>query len=523
MIKYIGNVSQVTENKPSISMDTNICVIDEISKAISQTKGCLLLDVDAGSSTNRTVYTFVGSPEDVVVGALNAAKIAFQFIDMAKHEGEHPRMGALDVCPFIPVRNVTMEECVYSANLFGKSLADELHVPVYLYGEAALNESRRSLPAIRAGEYEALPEKLKKAEWTPDFGPATFVPRWGATVTGARKFLIAYNINLLCTKELAHRIALNIREQGRSKNQPGRLKQVQGMGWYLDEENIAQVSTNLLDFETTPLHVVYEEVCKDAKDLNLPVVGSQLVGLIPKKAMLDAAEFYIKKENIFILEEEHKIRLFITFSKIIQYEDREKGSLVSLSLHTFVQKVGARSAAPGGGSVSAAISSLGAALGCMVGLMTYGKRQFEELDPVMRQLIPPFHQAMNQLIAIVDRDTLAFSSYMVRFAMKLPKQTPREKERRTTAMQLGLKNAVDVPFSLAEKINSLWPFLKEMAQHGNIALRTDLIFSCVAVKALEAGVFGAYFNVVTNLKDITDEDFTQQVGIVHICLKLWTI
>ncbi|KAL7991426.1 hypothetical protein Chor_015682, partial [Crotalus horridus] len=465
-------------------------VIDEIGKAISQTKGCLLLDVDAGPSTNRTVYTFVGSPEDVVVGALNAAKIAFQLIDMAKHKGEHPRMGALDVCPFIPVRNVTMEECIYSANLFGRCLADELHVPVYLYGEASLKESRRSLPAIRAGEYEALPEKLKKTEWTPDFGPATFVPRWGATVTGARKFLIAYNINLLCTKELAHRIALNIREQGRSKSQPGRLKQVQGMGWYLDEENIAQVSTNLLDFETTPLHVVYEEVCKDAKDLNLPVVGSQLVGLIPKKAMLDVAEFYIKKENIFILEEEHKIRL----------------------------KVGARSAAPGGGSVSAAISSLGAALGCMVGLMTYGKRQFEDLDPVMRQLIPPFHQTMNQLIAIVDRDSLAFSSYMD--AMKLPKQTSEEKERRTAAMQLGLKNAVDVPFSLAEKVNSLWPFLKEMAQHGNIACKSDIQ---VAAKALEAGVFGAYFNVIINLKDITDEDFTQQVGIVHICLELWTI
>ncbi|XP_026534813.1 formimidoyltransferase-cyclodeaminase [Notechis scutatus] len=514
-------MSKLVECVPNFSEGNNKKVIDEISKAISETKGCLLLDVDSGSSTNRTVYTFVGSPEDVVVGALNAAKIAFQFIDMAKHKGEHPRMGALDVCPFIPVRNVTMQECVYSANLFGKCLADELHVPVYLYGEAALNESRRSLPAIRAGEYEALPEKLEKAEWTPDFGPATFVPRWGATVTGARKFLIAYNINLLCTKELAHRIALNIREQGRSKNQPGRLKQVQGMGWYLDEENIAQVSTNLLDFETTPLHVVYEEVCKDAKDLNLPVVGSQLVGLIPKKAMLDAAEFYIKKENIFILEEEHKIRLVINrlgldslspFSpkeRIIEdmvKDDREKDSLVSLSLRTFVQKVGARSAAPGGGSVSAAISSLGAALGCMVGLMTYGKRQFEELDPVMRQLIPPFHQAMNQLIAIVDRDSLAFSSYMD--AMKLPKQTPEEKERRATAMQLGLKNAVDVPFSLAEKINSLWPFLKEMAQHGNIACKSDIQ---VAVKALEAGVFGAYFNVITNLKDITDEDFTQQM------------
>ncbi|XP_013917391.1 PREDICTED: formimidoyltransferase-cyclodeaminase [Thamnophis sirtalis] len=514
-------MSKLVECVPNFSEGNNKKVIDEISKAISQTKGCRLLDVDAGPSTNRTVYTFVGNPEDVVLGALNAAKIAFQLIDMAKHKGEHPRMGALDVCPFIPVRNVTMEECICSANLFGKCLADELHVPVYLYGEAALNESRRSLPALRAGEYEALPEKLKKAEWSPDFGPATFVPRWGATVTGARKFLIAYNINLLCTKELAHRIALNIREQGRSKNQPGRLKQVQGIGWYLDEENIAQVSTNLLDFETTPLHVVYEEVCKDAKDLNLPVVGSQLVGLIPKKAMLDAAEFYIKKENLFILEEEHKIRLVINRlgldsltpfnpkERIIEdmvEDDREKDCLVSLSLHTFVQKVGARSAAPGGGSVSAAISSLGAALGCMVGLMTYGKRQFEDLDPIMRQLVPPFHQAMNQLIAIVDRDSLAFSSYMD--AMKLPKQTHEEKERRTAAMQLGLKNAVDVPFSLAEKVNSLWPFLKEMAQHGNIACKSDIQ---VAAKALEAGVFGAYFNVITNLKDISDEDFTQQM------------
>ncbi|XP_061463623.1 formimidoyltransferase-cyclodeaminase isoform X2 [Rhineura floridana] len=481
----------------------------------------MLLDVDAGPSTNRTVYTFAGSPEDVIEGALNAARTAFQHIDMSKHKGEHPRMGALDVCPFIPVRNVTMEECIHCANLFGKRLADELHVPVYLYGKAALKENRISLPAVRTGEYEALPEKLKKPEWTPDFGSATFVPRWGATVTGARTFLIAYNINLLSTKELAHRIALNIREQGRGKDQPGRLKQVQGMGWYLEEQHIAQVSTNLLDFEITPLHKVYEEVCSDAKDLNLPVVGSQLVGLVPKKAILDAADFYINKENLFILEEDHKIRLVINRlgldslspfnpkERIIEdmvQDGKESGSLMSLPLHTFVQKVGARSAAPGGGSVSAAISSLGAALGCMVGLMTYGKRQFEELDPVMRQLIPPFHQTMNELVLMVDTDSLAFSSYMD--AMKLAKNTPEEKERRAAAMQLALKNAAGVPFLLAEKVHSLWPLLKEMAQHGNLACKSDIQ---VAAKALEAGLFGAYFNVVTNLKDITDEDFKQQV------------
>ncbi|XP_044287847.1 formimidoyltransferase-cyclodeaminase isoform X2 [Varanus komodoensis] len=430
-------------------------------------------------------------------------------------------MGALDVCPFIPVRNVAMEECIHSANLFGKRLADELHVPVYLYGEAALKESRRSLPAIRAGEYEGLPKKLREEEWIPDFGPATFVPRWGVTVTGARKFLIAYNVNLLCTKELAHRIALNIREQGRDKDQPGRLKQVQGIGWYLEEENIAQVSTNVLDFETTPLYMVYEEVCSDAKKLNLPVVGSQLVGLVPKKAMLDAAEFYIKKENLFIFEEDHKVRLVINrlgldslspfnpkeriIENMIQ-ESKESGNLLLLPLHTFVQKVGARSAAPGGGSVSATISSLGAALGCMVGLMTYGKRQFEELDSVMRHLIPPFHQAMNELAVMVDTDALAFSTYMD--AMKLPRNTPEEKERRTVAMQLQLKNAVGIPFSVAEKVDSLWPFLKGMAQHGNLACKSDIQ---VAAKALEAGVFGAYFNVVTNLKDITDEGFKQEV------------
>nr|XP_020670495.1 formimidoyltransferase-cyclodeaminase isoform X1 [Pogona vitticeps] len=515
-------MSKLVECVPNFSEGNNKEVIDKIGKAISQTSGCVLLDVDAGPSTNRTVYTFVGSPEDIIEGALNAARTAFHLIDMGKHQGEHPRMGALDVCPFIPVRNVSMEECVHCAKIFGKRLADELHVPVYLYGEAARNESRRSLPAIRAGEYEALPEKLRKVEWTPDFGSADFVPTWGATVTGARKFLIAYNINLLCTKELAHRIALNIREQGRGKDQPGRLNKVQGMGWYLDEENIAQVSTNLLDFETTPLHRVYEEVCSDAKDLNLPVVGSQLVGLVPKKAMLDAAEFYIKKENLFILEEDHKIRLVISklgldslspfnpkeriIEDMIQDKENGGGSLTSLPLHTFVQKVGTRSATPGGGSVSAAMASLGAALGCMAGLMTYGKRQFEELDPVMRKLIPPFHQSMNELVVMVDADSLAFSSYMD--AMKLPKNTAEEKERRTTAMQLGLKKAVGVPFSLAEKVHSLWPFLKEMALHGNLACKSDIQ---VAAKALETGVFGAYFNVLTNLKDITDERFKQEV------------
>ncbi|XP_031971171.1 formimidoyltransferase-cyclodeaminase isoform X2 [Corvus moneduloides] len=426
-------------------------------------------------------------------------------------------MGALDVCPFVPVRNVSMEECVTCAQIFGQRLAAELGVPVYLYGAAARDESRKALPSIRAGEYEALPEKLAKPEWAPDFGPPTFVPRWGATVTGARTFLIAYNINLLCTKELAHRIALNIREQGRGPDQPGRLKKVQGIGWYLEEENMAQVSTNLLDFETTPLHAVYEEICRDAQELNLPVVGSQLVGLIPKKAMLDAAEFYIKKEKLFILEEEQKIRLVVNRlgldslspfhpqDRIIEYlveAGEVDGGLVAKPLGAFVRAVGARSAAPGGGSVSAAAGALGAALGSMVGLMSYGKRQFEDLDPIMRKLIPPFHQAMEELVAMVDADSRAFSSYME--AMKLPKNTPEERERRTAAMQQGLKTAVGVPYGLAEKVSGLWPALKELARHCNLACKSDIQ---VGAKMLEAAVFGAYFNVMINLKDITDEKF----------------
>ncbi|XP_036417929.1 formimidoyltransferase-cyclodeaminase [Colossoma macropomum] len=514
-------MAKLIECVPNFSEGRNKEVIDAIANAISATEGCSLLDVDPGSSTNRTVYTFVGPPQAVVEGALNAARTAFTIIDMTKHTGEHPRTGAMDVCPFIPVQNASMEDCVKCANEFGRRLADLLQVPVFLYGEAARSESRRSLPSVRAGEYEALPEKLKKSEWAPDYGPAAFVPSWGATVTGARKFLIAYNVNLLSTKEQAHRIALDIREQGRGKDQPGTLKKVQGMGWYLEESNLAQVSTNILDFEQTPLHSVYEEICRDARELNLPVVGSQIVGLIPLKAVLDCADYYIQKDKLFVVEEEHKVRLvisklgldslgpFVPKERIIEYmveSSQDEGQLVSLSLQQFVRSVGARTAAPGGGSVSAAIAAMGAALGCMVGQMTYGKRQFEALDGVMRKLIPPFHQAMNDLLLTVDADSTAFNSYMA--ALKMPKSTPDEIKRREEAMQDGLKKAVGVPLSLAEKVTALWPALKEIVRYGNVACKSD---AQVAAKALETAVYGAYYNVIINLKDITDQSFKSTV------------
>ncbi|XP_023373853.1 formimidoyltransferase-cyclodeaminase isoform X2 [Otolemur garnettii] len=480
-------MSQLVECVPNFSEGNNQEVISAISQAISQTPGCVLLDVDAGPSTNRTVYTFVGPPDCVVEGALSAARVASRLIDMSRHRGEHPRMGTLDVCPFIPVRGVSMDECVLCAQAFGQRLAEELNVPVYLYGEAARTAGRRTLPAIRAGEYEALPEKLKQAEWAPDFGPSSFVPSWGATVTGARKFLIAFNINLLSTKEQAHRIALNLREQGRGKDQPGRLKKVQAIGWYLDEKKLAQVSTNLLDFEVTALHTVYEETCREAQELCLPVVGSQLVGLVPLKALLDAATFYCNREDLFVLEEEHRLRLVVNRlgldslcpfhpeERVIEYLVPTHGperSLVDQPLRTFVREVGGRSAAPGGGSVAAAVAALGAALGSMVGLMSYGRRQFEHLDAAMRRLIPPFHKAVADLTALVDADAQAFAAYLE--AMKLPKNTPEERDRRATALQEGLRRAVSVPLALAETVASLWPALQELALCGNLACRSDL-------------------------------------------------
>ncbi|XP_012926847.1 formimidoyltransferase-cyclodeaminase isoform X5 [Heterocephalus glaber] len=524
-------MSQLVECVPNFSEGNNKEVIDAISGAIAQTPGCVLLDVDAGPSTNRTVCTFVGRPECVVSGALNAARIAWRLIDMSQHRGEHPRMGALDVCPFIPVRGVSMEDCVLCAQAFGQQLAEELSVPVYLYGEAAKVAGRRSLPAVRAGEYEGLPEKLKQAEWAPDFGPSTFVPSWGATVTGARKFLIAFNINLLGTKEQAHRIALNLREQGRGKDQPGRLKKVQGIGWYLEEKKLAQVSTNLLDFEVTALHTVYEETCREAQELSLPVVGSQLVGLVPLQALLDAAAFYCHRENLFVLEEEHRIRLVVSrlgLDSLAPFSPAERvidpvpaaeplprrylvpegpeQSLLDLSLRDFVREVGARSAAPGGGSVAAAAGAMGAALACMAGQVTYGRRRFEHLDAAMRRLIPPFHKAAAQLAPLVDADAQAFAACLE--AMKLPRNTPEEGNRHAAVLQQRLRQAVEVPLALAETVSPLWPVLRELALCGNLACRSDLQ---VAAKALETSVFGAYFNVLTNLRDMADEAFKEQI------------
>lgn len=485
--------------------------------------GVSLLDVDPGPSTNRTVYTFVGDPEAVIEGALAGAKVAYSLIDMRNHSGEHKRLGALDVCPFIPVQGAEMEDCVYCARSFGERLARELKVPVYLYGFASVQEHRITVPQIRAGEYEGLKDKLTQPEWQPDFGPAAFVPSWGATIVGARKFLIAYNVNLISTKEQAHKIALNLREQGRGSDSPGRLRQVQAVGWYLREANMAQVSLNLLDFDVTPLHAAYEEVVKDSTELNLPVVGSQVVGLIPLKPMLMAAEYYIKKENLFVLEEDQKINLVISRlglsslgifnprERIIEYLIQEDDSilhpLLNLSLKDFVFSVADRTTAPGGGSVAAAVGSLGAALGSMVAKLSYGKKAVEANDPIMRKLIPIFHSSSKRLSLFVDADTDAYKDYVS--AMKLPKNTPEELAVREAAMEAGIKNAIHVPLQLARHIDKLWDPCLELAQYLNFSSASDLL---VGANCLLVAVKSATYNVQTNLKDCTDENFNQMVS-----------
>ena len=513
-------MKKIVECVPNISEGRDEKIINACADAVRKVEGVTLLDIDPGKSTNRTVFTFVGDPVSVVEAAFQFSKTAYELIDMSKHSGEHPRMGAVDVVPFVPVANVTTEECVECSKKYGKRVGEELGVPVYLYEEASLNPDRKMLRQIRSGEYEGIKNKIFKPEWKPDFGPQEFVEKSGATVTGSRFFLVAYNVNILGTKEQAHKIALNVREQGRSEDSPGRLKAVKGIGWYVNEYNMAQVSMNLDNYKITPPHIAFEECAIDAREMKLAVCGSELVGLIPLEAMLMAAEYYIQKENLFILDEMQKIRLvidrlglssisaFIPEKRIIEYMISEKSNepLASLSVRNFVELVGARTSAPGGGSVSALIASLGAALGAMVGWMSYGNKKFEHLDSTMRKLIPPLHEKMKQLIPMIDADTNAFNDYMT--AMKLPKKTDEEQNIRKEKMQEGLKKAVMIPLSVMRISDSCWEWMIKMAKHGNISSKSDLE---VGAKSLETGIWGAFKNVEINLPAIDDEKYKKEI------------
>ncbi len=509
-------MAKIVECVPNFSEGRDRAVIDALAEGIRRTPGCSLLDADAGASTNRTVITFVGSPEAVVEGALAAARVAQQRIDMRQHKGEHPRLGALDVCPFVPVSGVTMEECVACAREFGRRAAEDLGIPVFLYEAASQQGHRKSLKQIREGGYEGLAERLREPQWKPDFGAARFVPEWGATVTGARGFLIAYNVNILGTKEQAHRIALNLREQGRGPGEPGRLKAVKAIGWWVEEYGLAQVSMNLDDYSVTPPHAAFEACVEEAAKLKLGVAGSELVGLVPGAALLAAAEHYMAREQLFVIDEGQKIRLaverlglssiapFVPARRVIEQMIAGGASepLASLSVRKFVELVGSRTPAPGGGSTAALVASLGAGLGAMTGWMTYGKRKFEDKDAVMRRLIPPLHRAMQDLLPMIDADTSAFGAYMA--ALGLPKETPEQAAAREAATQAGLRKAVEVPLSTMRIADAAWQPMLEMARHGNLASRSDLE---VGARCLETGIWGAHRNVVTNLAQIHDAAF----------------
>jgi glutamate formiminotransferase / formiminotetrahydrofolate cyclodeaminase len=513
-------MKKIVECVPNFSEGRNAETIAAISRAIETTDSCTLLDVDAGRSTNRTVYTFVGDPDSVVEGALAAARVAAELIDMRNHIGEHPRFGAMDVCPFIPVAGVTMEECVAVARNFAQRAAEELGIPLYLYEAAADQDYRRKLVDLRHGEYEGLAVRLKDPKWRPDYGPAEFVPTWGITAVGARNFLVAYNVNILGTPNQAHRIALNLREAGRGTEEPGRLGEVKGMGWFVKEYNMAQVTVNLLDYRVTPIHVLYEEVKKEAAALNVGVAGSELVGLVPLEPLLMAADYYIEKENLFIYQVDQKIRLaverlglnsvtqFIPQDKIIEYRVAEKPlePLAGSTVRGFIEEIAARTSAPGGGSASAAIAAIGAGLGSMVAKLTYGVRKFETVQPHMQEAIPVLHELTGKLIPMIDADTSAFNEYMA--GVRMPQETEEEKQLRNAAMQAGLKTAIQVPLTTMRLGDTAWDSICTVARYGNPASSSDTL---VGAKALETGIWGAYQNVLINMVDIEDAVYREEI------------
>ncbi len=506
-------MKKIVECVPNFSEGKDKEIINAIADAIKSVDGVTLMDVDPGVSTNRTVYTFVGDPDSVVEGALAGARVARKLIDMRHQKGEHPRIGALDVCPFIPVANVTMEDCIECAKKFSNRAATELGIPVYLYEFASENPARKTLTQIRHGEYEGLSKKITLPEWKPDYGKAEFIPEWGATVAGARNFLIAFNINILGTSNQAHRIALNLREAGRSENEPGKLKEVKAIGWYVEEYSMAQISMNLTNYKITAIHTAFEEAKREARALNIGMAGSEIVGLVPLESLIAVADYYIAQENLFIINEEQKIKLVIDrlgLNSISQFEPKKRvidymiaeetyEPLASLTVRAFIEEVASRSSAPGGGSVSAAVAAMGSGLGCMVAQLTYGVRKFEHLDAQMRQIIPPLMNITKQLIPLIDADTNAFNDYMD--ALKLPKNNEEEKLIRKEAMQNGLKKAIDIPLSTMKIADTAWQWMEQIAVYGNIASKSDIE---VGVKSLETGIWGAFKNVMINMGGIKD-------------------
>lgn len=524
-------MNKVIECVPNFSEGRNPEVINAIAREIESVSGVKLLDIDQGYAANRTVFTFAGEPEKVKEAAKRAIRKATELIDMTKHKGEHPRIGACDVVPFVPLTGVTMEECVQIAHEVGKWIADELGVPVYMYEEAATKPERKSLPNIRKGEYEGLPEKLKDPEWKPDYGEPVFNPKSGAYVVGAREFLIAYNVNLNTKdKKLANNIAKRIRENGYTVTNekgekiqvPGLLPYVRAIGWYIDEYGIAQISINLVNYKKTPLWKVFETCVEEASKEGVRVTGSEIVGLVPKDALLEAGRYYLKKQgkNTGIPEKEiihiaikslglNDVQRFEPEKKIIEYliEDPQEKKLERMTIEEFVDELSSESPAPGGGSVSALSGALSAALVSMVANLTFGKKGYEEVTPEMEEISRKAQELKDTLLRIIDEDTKAFNNVMA--ALSLPKKTEEEKRIRDEAIERANKEATLVPLKVMDLSIELIDIASKVAEKGNKNALSDA--GCALLQA-RSSCQGAYFNVLINLQGIKDEDFKRELS-----------
>lgn len=531
---------RLIECVPNISEGRDRVKIDAIAAVVETVEGVRLLDVDPGKATNRTVITFVGEPDQVIEAAFKLIKKAQELIDMRQHKGEHPRFGATDVCPLVPISGITMEELVPYAHKLAERVGKELNIPVYCYEAAAREAKRKNLANNRSGEYEGLVNKLKDPQWKPDFGPAEFtesVARSGAVAIGARNFLVAYNVNLNTTStRRANAIAFDIREAGRvvregdpltgkpildekgePKKIPGKLKAVKGIGWFIEEYGIAQLSLNLTDITITPVHIAFDEAVKSAAERGIRVTGSELVGLIPKKALLDAADFYLhRQERSLGIPEPEKIKIavkslglddlapFDPRKKVIEYmlEDPAKERLVRMDLKQFSEETAKESPAPGGGSVAAYMGALGAALGTMVANLSAHKRGWDERWEEFSKWAVIGEKYRNELLYLVDEDTRSFDRIMQAFA--LGKSTPEEQAARKKAITEATKGAIETPLRTMQVCVESMGLMKAMAQEGLPASVSD---AGVGALCARAGAMGAYLNVHINCAGLDDEAF----------------
>ncbi len=534
-------MKRLIECVPNFSEGNDMGIINQITREIESVEGVKLLDVDPGKATNRTVVTMVGTPDEVLEAAFRAVKKASELIDMSKHKGEHPRMGATDVCPLVPVANITMEETVEYARKLAERIGSDLGIPVYCYENAAFEEKRRNLANCRSGEYEGLADKFKNPAWKPDFGPAEFNPKWGATAVGARDFLVAYNVNLNTTStRRANAIAFDVREKGRVKREgnpitgkivtdekgekvfiPGSLKAVKGIGWYIEEYGIAQISLNLTNISITPVHIAFEEVVKKAAERGVRVTGSELVGLVPLQAMIDAGKYFLRKQqrSVGISESEiikiavksmglDDLKPFNPNEKIIEYmiAEDEGQKLADMNLQQFADETASESPAPGGGSISAYVASLGISLATMVANLSSHKRGWDEQWEFFSKWAEKGQEIKDELMFLVDEDTRSFNRIMDAFG--LPKSNDQEKKARKKAIQDATKYATEVPFRVMEKAFESMDVIGEMVERGNPNSVTD---AGVGALCARTAVMGAFMNVKINAADLEDKDFVADI------------